>query len=1150
MSRYRIPDHLICLGGGGNEIGETFMKQNWILEEVLKTDPRPDVDAPDQDSHPLRAFFIDTDNSTLPADIVDDIYSRVEKIEDQHNIQRHQTVDATVINIAEGTHEQYLQADHVAAPATVGELLTDQGLNAWWLENQGDNAILSPLDGLTRGGVDRKRGLTKAISRIYEWQHESHGNNQGRGSLEQIGESIVQHDNPNVAMVVGLGGGTGSGLLVDIARRVKEAGATLTLFGVLPTPSGRDKASVMANAYSTLSELEYLALSESNFFRNIILIPYDPAVDDDRFDKSVTYTITSYYNLSANQTNTYSTFDETDDIDGPPLFAPFTLASTRYLHYLREDIDKTRQNFESYKENKKDALNAEEDLLAKISTYIEENHPEAAAHLYTTDEKASLRLPSGDAVVLNDRLKDVYELLNQDFMKEIEFWSANKVAEAFEDIKDTSKDEAEPEDESDKEAAVARDFISRLADNINSPSEFEPTEEWAANEREFIEMVIKEFELVAQRAGIIRAYNAIRENNDEDTQTNKKIAVDIKNAIDQNDGGYGTAIESIAEKTENKKSELEKEIENLDSFVTQATDRVESLKDDWESDVKSPVEEYYSLYQKREDIEKLIADLKEEINNEVNGLAEKQEESNILSGGTDFNEYTKLNDLLVEVGCDPVDKAMIENSIKAAKKARKKQLKAQTRSNTIKETALSLVNMGTIGGLRTDYQTLHSSEINNQILNITPWSDEFDAYPQYDYLHDRLSDLEDREEELINRVDSRTQVILEEIEKDRENPRQWYDEPDVIKEFLTEVDVSDDAISYKTVTNHFNSDEHKTITESSTSEQFVTELKSQPVEALLRSALVEPFANLKESKEEELSKINNQLDAYETLQTIVSNKGGAYASAIEDVESIDEISILEDSGGDDPFRKEVEPFSRGKLGNSKNLGDTKLWEDDNERAELLDALEDVLPQIGGPFLPITERYISDSETHQVDYDDYRLGSVFMSPLFDEFVDDETAKIPEVTQKLVDNRQFDQADYLASRGAFADAYDFSMTTFLSGVFLDNLEIFTNNCRDAYTSATDVETSEDRYNHMDHVPRIVQHHTYALDGVVYHDEDQFLPDESDGGFVYRHNVLNFNSDGTKFLLDQAKDNEENEKKVVEKLLNDCYEIVGYSSTVDPN
>lgn len=55
MARCSTPDVLIGLGGGGNRIVYRLMSQDWLLNEVLKTD---EYDAPEPDQ--LKATVIDT----------------------------------------------------------------------------------------------------------------------------------------------------------------------------------------------------------------------------------------------------------------------------------------------------------------------------------------------------------------------------------------------------------------------------------------------------------------------------------------------------------------------------------------------------------------------------------------------------------------------------------------------------------------------------------------------------------------------------------------------------------------------------------------------------------------------------------------------------------------------------------------------------------------------------------------------------------------------------------------------------------------------------------------------------------------------------------------------------------------------------------
>jgi hypothetical protein len=1148
MSRYRTPDYLICLGEGGTEIGETFIQQEWILEEVLSSDPREDVSAPDENERPLHAFFIDTDSSTMSDDIESDVESQVQEItQSQDNID-HPAVDATVINVADGPHKRYLQRDQVTAPSTIRDLAEDKNIKSWWLRDEGGGNILGPLDGLTTRGVDRMRGLTRAIDLISQWKDDPLGD-----LVEEIKKS--NYDEPNVAVVVGIGGGTGSGLYLHLARRIAEVGATVTLFGILPTPSGRDEDSVLMNAYAALSELEYLALTDQNHFRNIVLLPYDPAVDDAVFDKAVTYSITSFYNLSLSQSNTYNSFDEDYDPDGPPQFAPFTVGSTRYLHYLQEDIKNTRKNFINYLDDKESALNAEEKLYESLEDFIEENYDYAEENLYITEGEPTVRLESTSALDLSERLSGIKNLLDQPFMKDIEYWSAGNLSDAFGDIKSTSEDRATWEDESDKEAAVARDFITRLATNSGPVSKYKPAEDgWSSDERRFIKRVLKEFELVARRAGIIRAKNAI-DSEEHGNKSEEEVATDIEKAIDEDDSGHGAEVESYISKLNSEISDLESDIEALSDIVSDAEKHVSSeeqndsgknLTSRWGENVEKPVEEYYKLASKKEKIDSLLTELESKVADEL-GLGSIRESDNISVTGTTFDRYSRLNELLEDVGCETVSKTDIEESVKAAKRARKKQLIAQERDGTLRETLFSLIGRGTIGGLQNDYQVARD-DAKSYIVDISRWNEQFEASVVKEYFSDRTSSLESREKTLLNEIGEATDEVIKDATKLRSDAETFLSDDDGhTREVFDRVEFDDVDADRSTVTAYLDDEEHNLIDQASTGQELLTLLQSGPIEQLLSSILVDPFETYRSEREDHLANKKNVLSSYDTLKKHVTEEGSEYTSKDDKVDEVSSIATFEDEENPDPFKKSVRPRSRGKIGNG-GLAEANLWSDPEEREKLIKDLKESVPQVPSEYVPISKKYISDNDTKQVDYDGHRLASAFMSPLFQEAKDDQAADIGEVSNELINNRPFHRNDYLVGRGAFADTHDFAITTFVGGVFLDNLRIFTNECRDAYLNGTDIEPGADRYNPQDDVPSIVKHHTYGLDGVVFQDEEQFIPEGSDGGLCYRRDVLNFDADGTEVLLDQSETPTQNEQGVVETLLEEYHEVVGYPSTID--
>ncbi|WP_338740507.1 tubulin-like doman-containing protein [Haloplanus salilacus] len=1143
MSRYRTPDHLVCLGEGGTEVGKTFMRQRWILEEVLRDDPRDE--APDEDARPLYAYFIDSDKSTLSTDIEDEIEETVDSIEEEYGLQNAPDVEGSVINVVEGPHKKHLQSERVTARTDISELALDQNIKAWWLQQGGDSDVLDPLSGLERGGVDRMRGLTKAIYRISQWKGDP---------LSEVEQSVRNdtHDEPHVAIVVGLGGGTGSGLFLDLAHRIKQAGATVTLFGVLPNPSGGDDNSVRANAYAALSELEYLALSGLNLFEARVLLPYDPAIRDDTFDKAAVYTINAFYNVSGDQTNTYSQVDETDDTDGPPDYAPFTIGTTRYLHYLKEDIEQTKDNFEGFTDDKKAALDAEESLYDELRSYLEENHgDEVVKQLRTTDDSSTMRLPSGEALDLWNRLDELKDLLDESLMKELEFKSASELSEAFEDIKSVSEDEAEWEDDSDREAAVARDFVGRLADNIGTPAEYQQDGEWAADERDFVELVVREVELVARRAGIIKAREAIDDEDDiddvsvaaTDSDPVDDVTTDIDTAIAEDNQGYAVNVDGLIDDLDDEKSDLTTEIDALEAITEAGRDAVGELAEEWETEAEDAVEQYYSLFSTKSEIEDLLSELETKIDRETN-LEDANNPENIIINGTGFDDYGTLTNLLDDADCDDVDEEMIEGAVKDVKRAKQKRLKAEEYRGSIKEAVLSFAGYGRIGGLQSDYEGLRTTELPGELIRLSKWNEEFEASVQGQYFQERTNSLDDREDDQFDDIKDAAESVLADAKAKGATPSEFLDDDldddvrDRATSILDDFDFDDVGADPSSVSGNLDSEAEN----ADTGEALVGALRDGAVSDLLRSVLVTTFQRRKEEREGELETLESTIDAYETLSNIVSDLGGTFHSNATDVDSVDSIVTFEEGGTEGPFKVDTEPYSRGQLSGTDDLSDAPLWTGD-ERAAIVESLTDILPQVESEHLPINKADIRDGDTERVEYEGHRIGSAFMSPLFDGYVDGQEAAIPEVKEEIVDNRRFTEEGYhnIVGRGAFADSFDFAMSTFLRGVFLDNLRIFTTECRDAYTSTTDVEGGDDRHNPQDEVPGIVKRHSYGLDGLTYLDDD-FLPDESDGGFCYRRDVLNFNRNGTEVLLNQTHE------EVVATLLEDYHEVVGYPSTIE--
>ena len=649
--------------------------------------------------------------------------------------------------------------------------------------------------------------------------------------------------------------------------------------------------------------------------------------------------------------------------------------------------------------------------------------------------------------------------------------------------------------------------------------------------------------MIARRGGIIKARNAIQS----DTDVSKAITTDISNAIKEKHSGVSVKIGDHMDRIKGEISELEEDIEALNTLISAGEEQTSELKKGWENKVTNSVEEYYTLLATKEDITNLLNELKKEIDEQID-LQLAREAENIRINGTDFEEYGELNTLLDNAGCEKVDRESIEDAVRYVKKARKVQLTARDRQASLKEkvrVALPLMS-GTIGGLRSDYRTLQNDIADSQVIDLPNWDEEFDPSVRSKYFVSRSSNLDDQMERSLDTIENHTKQILDTATDKRTDP----------DEFL-----SDGSHNRATqMLNHYNFDDKDTdgsvttegiasiATNVSSAQQLGQRIKDGSLEEALSDILVAPFEQRKDNKEAVLAEKRNTLDSYEVLKSIVKNEGQTYAERADNVPDSDEIANFPDVGTPGPFKMDVKPRDRGRLGGTETLADTNLWDREAEQAQLLEHLNTIMPELTGEHLPINKIGISHEDTAQPRYDGYRAASVFMSPMFEKYQEEDVAQIEDVTHSINDDVNIKESEYLAARGTFADAYDFAMTTFLTGVFLDNLQVFTDDCRDAYTRVTDVPPEDsDRHNHRDSVPKTVQHHTYSLDGMTYHTEGQFLPQQSDGGFCYREKLLNLDGEDVKVLLDQAGEPKMNTEQVVERLLEDYYEIVGYESTV---
>jgi len=301
----KTPDKLIGIGGAGKKCLYKTLEQDWIIDEAITDDGE------------MKAFVVDTDTSEAQRDKdkIEELQGGIDRLKEDGNYEiSEQKPKAKYVNVVDETSRRYTSGSKLTAEQSVNEIMEQEALECWWLKNHED--MLTENDSY-EGGVFRRRGLSKALY---------HASQMGQNELnEMIGEAAA--GGGEIGMVVGLGGGTGSGMFIDLAKKIREksAGSTrITLFGVLPAMN--ENSNEIANAYAALSELEYLSVQEDNEnpFYNIVLVPIEPAwgSSDEAtgdFTEGIAYTMMSYYNISGdpdNWGNRTAYLDESDPTRG------------------------------------------------------------------------------------------------------------------------------------------------------------------------------------------------------------------------------------------------------------------------------------------------------------------------------------------------------------------------------------------------------------------------------------------------------------------------------------------------------------------------------------------------------------------------------------------------------------------------------------------------------------------------------------------------------------------------------------------------------------------------------------------------------------------------------------------------------------------
>lgn len=626
----KFPDRIFAVGGAGKAIAMELLESEWVLQGILEPRPNPPS---------LTVTILDTAEGEQNKDKqrIADIRQRISEVEEEVRDTEEGRPGSIEVKYKLVTEDIRLDGSiDLLGEDAVPRIAEGNGMDPenWWIKEQHINENLDFAK-----GVVRKRGLGKSI--YYKAYAED----------DQISKYVDLPEKGKVAVLTGLGGGTGSGILADLAQHLKQRHRTaeITLFGVLPNHTEGIKENT--NAFAALSELEYLALNEEQIFKDRILLPIDPTEFDgktgnriqtdrflEEFDEAVIYMLASYYNTEGLE----------DPFADAPNYAPFTIGIPQILRFNVEAINEARETFRDLLEEKQEALEAEEEIYSELDRHLQKHFDDGESGLRDLDRTD-----------LNERMDRVTTLLEFDLFNELNYESIS----IFNDIIDDAKEES-----SDIEKQV--DTISASVRAIDATSR--DTGQFVDNIDEHLAEILEmDLTLISMRKDILSRIKTVDE---------KKIRDALEFLI-----GTGSAsanpgvrlqrleaeLEDLEERRKQLESDLEEAIEELEEARDEQSEEIKRRANNWERNVEDEISNLRTINQidLGTDLNTLQSRLDEFLSNIVNANSEDEVEQISESGVQ--NALDKVQNDLSEIGVDfQDDRRSIEGSLFELKQAR------------------------------------------------------------------------------------------------------------------------------------------------------------------------------------------------------------------------------------------------------------------------------------------------------------------------------------------------------------------------------------------------------------------------------------------------------------------------------------------------
>jgi uncharacterized protein YukE len=1122
----KTPDALIGIGGAGKKTLYKTLEQDWIVDEAITDDGE------------MKAFAVDTDTSESKrdSDRVDELQERIDSMKQEggYGISE-QKPDVRYINVVDETSRRYTTGSKLTAEQSVNEIMEQEALNCWWLKNHED--MLTENDSY-EGGVFRRRGLSKALY---------HASQMGQNELnEMLGE--VAAGGGEVGIVVGLGGGTGSGMFIDLAKQIREnsAGSTkVTLFGVLPAMN--ENSNEIANAYAALSEIEYLAVQEDNEnpFYNVVLLPIEPAwgSDDEAtedFNEAVSYSIMSYYNISGDPDdwgNRTAYLDESDPSRGQDKFAPFTVAVPQILRYSADDLQDAEEGMNEIKKTLREAQETESALCDSLENYLKTHYPEVyKSTVDAPSTQVDVDLDPGTVLDLHEeRIGFVENLVGMDELEPLGYKAHRRIHENFEDVKGEIRlDESEMEGMSDADVndEERRRIVDNLPDMHDDEGYFKPAGGYDTDQNnEFAELVMTELENIARRRDLLKAKTKI-----DDDHVREGIEV----ALSREERGLTTDVDEKLKQVTDENRSVSDLKETYEAFREEAESVYEDRMKAWESDAEGDIENLIEISRNLDEAETLLKELEKHIKNEL-GAFRRADDPSQLSVDFSFGKFGELNDKLESLGVETVDEGTVIDSLNHIKEAGKAYMGAQSTSTADK--LKSFLGSNPNEERKATYFR-RVDNVDEDIFEVGGWeAPDFSCRMKDDFVESKMREIQNRRTNLVASVAEslNEHVMNEDVTKEEIAERIGADLEDIedIQDFGTETNYSQRLRDWLQDTD-LSDETSETVLETLCAENG----RNNIVHEAFYDAYLSSVDDALEEVSAVIAEYEKEVDKYSDLRDTIDDEGEAFVNDRDDVGDPREIRIEAISGTESSHRRDETAVQRGRLQRVNDIEEAGLWNEDNpkEREKIVKNLNDFARRVAtlGDYAPLRNGNIESNreEYEEVEYT-HRLFNVYMSRMFDDNRNKATVseEIASVEETLSSSIRVDKTNdhWTASKVKSGAPWDVSMTTFIGGVFLDNLSIVTDPNQGYKT------TYEHEYTGMG--DNIVIRHTHGIDG-----KDRYIRDvtEEDGGWVHRGDVINTRADSQLGLILGSTGDDD----TVRRLLDEHIDIEGISSTQNVN